>query len=91
MSKAEYQIRDLLFCMRLLRLGLKDRTPEATMLWLLRKALGKQLFDQFNRYLDRQGYETGKDHIVYASILPVLRQRNHQSSDITHASTESRR
>ena len=80
-EQAEYQIRDRLSFMRFLGLGLEDRVPDATTIWLFREALGRegvmaQLFEQFNRYLDRQGYQARKGQIVDASIVPVPKQRN---------------
>ena len=80
-EQAEYQIRDRLSFTRFLGLGLEDRVPDATTIWLFREALVRAgvmeaLFEQFNRYLDAQGYQARKGQIVDASIVPVPTQRN---------------
>ena len=67
--------------MRFLNLGLADRIPDATTLWLFRESLIQQgwiesLFVQFNRYPDRQGHEARKGQIIDATIVPVPKQRN---------------
>ena len=43
---------------------------------MAQQALIERLFEQFNRYLDRQGYQARKGQIVDASIVPAPRQRN---------------
>src|SRR5215469_15569707 len=55
-EQAEYQVRDRLSFMRFLGLGIEDRVPDATTLWLYREALAKAgtvaaLFADFNAYL----------------------------------------
>jgi hypothetical protein len=55
-EQTEYQLRDRLSFMRFLGLGLEDRVPDATTLWLYREALAKagmveRLFDEFDAYL----------------------------------------
>jgi IS5 family transposase len=52
----EYQINDRLLFMRFLHLGIEERVPDATTLWLFRQQLTLQqlidpLFEQFDRYL----------------------------------------
>jgi len=80
-EQAEYQIRDRLSFLRFLGLGLEDRVPDATTIWLFREVLAKagvmeRLFEHFNGYLDRQGYQARKGQIVDASIVPAPKQRN---------------
>jgi IS5 family transposase len=80
-EQAEYQIKDRLSFMRFLRLGFEDRIPDATTIWLFRETLInneviESLFNQFNRYLDGQGYQAKRGQIVDASIVPVPKQRN---------------
>ena len=55
-KQAEYHIRDRVSFMRFLGLGLEDRVPDATILWLYREALVKtglveQLFAMFGAHL----------------------------------------
>lgn len=80
-DELEYQIRDRLSFTRFLGLQLEDRVPDAKTLWayrerLIRAGLMQELFDRFERYLQRQGYQARKGQIVDASIVPVPRQRN---------------
>ena len=80
-EQVEFQVRDRLSFMRFLDLGLEDRIPDATTLWLFRESLIEQdlierLFKQFNRYLDEQGYVARKGQIIDATIVPVPQQRN---------------
>ena len=70
-EQAEYQIKDRLSFMRFQGLDLDDRVPDATTIWLFRKTLiehglTEPLFEQFNRYLDGQGYQAKKGQIVDA-------------------------
>lgn len=80
-EQVEYQVRDRLSFMRFLGLGLEDRIPDATTLWLFRESLIEHdliepLFKQFNHYLDEQGYVARKGQIIDATFVPVPRQRN---------------
>ena len=59
-AQMEYQLRDRLSFMRFLGLGLEDRVPDATTLWLYREALARaglveQLFAAFDDYLRALG------------------------------------
>src|SRR4029077_8131706 len=61
-DQLEYQIRDRLSFMRFMGLQLEDRVPDAKTLWLYRERLTQQglmqvLFDQFEQYLQAQGYQ----------------------------------
>ncbi len=68
-EQAEYQIRDRLSFMRFLGLGLEDRVPDATTLWLYREALVKTgLVEQLschgrpNRGCDHRGGAAAAEH-----------------------------
>ena len=80
-EQTEYQIRDRLSFVRFLGLGLEDRVPDATTLWLFREALAKagkveQLFATFDAHLRAQGYRATGGQIIDASIVTAPRQRN---------------
>ena len=54
---------------RFLQLGIEDRIPDGTTLWLFRKALGKaglieKLFKRFSRHLEAKGYVARGGQIV---------------------------
>ncbi len=85
-DELEYQIRDRLSFTRFLGLQLEDRVPDAKTLWayrerLIREGLMQELFDRFEQYLQRQGYQARKGQIVDATIVPVPRQRNKRSEN----------
>ncbi len=80
-EQMEYQLRDRLSFMRFLGLGLEDRVPDATTLWLYREALARagmveRLFDEFDAYLREQGYLAMGGQIIDASIVSAPKQRN---------------
>src|SRR3981081_4158238 len=80
-EQVEYQARDRLSFTRFLRLGIEDRIPDGTTLWLFRAKLAKaglieKLFDRFDQHLGAQGYIARGGQIVDASIVAVPRQRN---------------
>lgn len=80
-EQMEYQLRDRLSFMRFLGLGLEDRVPDATTLWLYREALAQagmveQLFAEFDGYLRGQGYLAMGGQIIDASIVAAPKQRN---------------
>jgi IS5 family transposase len=80
-EQVEYQVRDRLSFTRFLRLGIEDRIPDGTTLWLFREKLAKaglieKLFDRFDQHLGAQGYIARGGQIVDASIVAVPRQRN---------------
>jgi len=67
--------------MRFLGLGLEDRVPDATTVWLYREklaqaGLGEALFDAFDAYLKSRGYLAMGGQIVDASIVSAPVQRN---------------
>ena len=80
-EQVEYQVRDRLSFMRFLGLGLEDRVPDATTVWLYREQLVQaqaveDLFAQFDAYLRDQGFLAMGGQMIDASIVPVPKQRN---------------
>jgi IS5 family transposase len=80
-EQVEYQVRDRLSFTRFLRLGIEDRIPDGTTLWLFREALAKaglieKLFERFGQHLEAKGYIARGGQMVDATIVPVPRQRN---------------
>ena len=80
-DQIEYQIRDRLSFMRVLGLGLEDRVPDATTVWLYREKLAQAglveaLFDAFDAHLKSRGYLAMGGQIVDASIVSAPVQRN---------------
>jgi transposase, IS5 family len=80
-NQMEYQVNDRISFMKFLHLGIEDRVPDATTLWLFREQLTKAgliegLFKRFGEYLKEQGYEAKKGQIIDATIVPVPKQRN---------------
>jgi len=80
-EQLEYQLRDRLSFMRFLGLGLEDRVPDATTVWLYREALVEaeaveELFATFDGYLQDQGWLAMGGQMIDASIVPVPKQRN---------------
>ncbi len=60
-EQMEFQPRDRLSFMRFLGLGIEDRVPDATTLWLYRDALAEagmveHLFETFDAHLRARGY-----------------------------------
>ena len=87
-DQIEYQVRDRLSFMRFLGLGLQDRVPDAKTVWLYREALAQAgmvetLFDQFDGFLNRQGYIARGVQILDASIVAVPKQRNTRGENKT--------
>ncbi len=80
-EQVEYQVGDRLSFTRFLRLGIEDRIPDGTTLWLFREKLAKaglmeKLFDRFDRHLGAKGYIARGGQIIDASIVAVPTQRN---------------
>lgn len=80
-EQVEYQVRDRLSFTRFLRLGIEDRIPDGTTLWLFREKLAQaglidKLFDRFDRHLGAKGYIARGGQIVDATIVAVPTQRN---------------
>lgn len=79
-EQLEYQVKDRLSFMRFLGLGLNDRVPDATTIWLFRerlvnKGLMDKLFTRFSRYLEESGYAASGGQIIDASIVEVPKRR----------------
>ena len=77
----EYQIMDRLSFMRFLDLDLDSRIPDAKTIWLFRDRLEKHelvkpLFEKFDAYLRKSGFEAKKGQIIDATIVKVPIQRN---------------
>jgi IS5 family transposase len=80
-AQIEYQVRDRLSFTRFLELGIEDRIPDGTTLWLFREKLAKaglidKLFERFGQHLETKGYIARGGQMVDATIVPVPRQRN---------------
>src|SRR3954470_14100910 len=80
-EQVEYQVRDRLSFTRFLRLGIEDRIPDGTTLWLFREALAKaglveKLFERFGQHLVAKGYVARGGQMIDATIVPVPKQRN---------------
>ena len=72
----EYQVNDRLSFMQFLGFDLMSEVPDATTVWLFRKhlwdaGLVEALFDQFDGYLNTQGYGAKGGQIVDATLIPV--------------------
>ncbi len=85
-EQMEFQLRDRLSFMRFLGLGLEDRVPDATTLWLYREALARagmveQLFADFDACLRERGYLAMAGQIIDASIVAAPRQRNSRAEN----------
>lgn len=79
-EQAEYQIRDRLSFMRFLGLGLGDKVPDRTTIWLYREQLTRAgaidaLFERFDTELKGRGYFALGGQIVDASIVEAPKQR----------------
>ena len=80
-EQVEYQVRDRLSFTRFLGLGLEDRIPDGTTLWLFREKLAKaalidKLFARFGQHLEAKGYIARGGQMVDATIVAVPRSRN---------------
>jgi IS5 family transposase len=79
-DQVEFQIRDRLSFMRFLGLSLSDTVPDAKTIWLFREQLTganlvKKLFDQFDEFLNKNGFSAKKGQIIDASIVSAPKQR----------------
>jgi len=80
-DQVEYQIRDHLSFVRFLGLGLEDKVPDAKTVWLYWEQLAQadaieDLFEDFDGYLEKQGYLAMGGQIIGASIVAIPKQRN---------------
>jgi IS5 family transposase len=87
-EELEYQVNDRLSFMQFLGLGLEDRVPDATTVWLFRERLQQhglveELFEQFGTYLQGAGYAAKDGQIVDATLIPVPKQRNTREENQT--------
>lgn len=85
-EELEYQINDRLSFMKFLGLGIEDTVPDATTLWLFREKVKEnekelELFEEFNEYLNRSGYESKEGQILDATLIPVPKQRNNKEEN----------
>jgi transposase, IS5 family len=77
----EYQILDRLSFMGFLGLRVGSRVPDAKTIWLFREqltqaGLTERLFEQFETFLEENGFAARKGQIIDASIIAAPRQRN---------------
>lgn len=77
----EYQVLDRLSFMRFLGLRVGSRVPDAKTIWLFREqlteaGLAKELFERFEKVLEKNGFAARKGQIIDASIVPAPKQRN---------------
>jgi len=77
----EYQVNDRLSFMKFVGLGVEDKVPDATTVWLFRQklveqSLAEELFEKFESYLQKQGYQAAEGQIIDATLIPVPKQRN---------------
>lgn len=80
-EQLEYQVHDRLSFRRFLGLELEAEVPDATSVWLFCKQLVEArliegLFEQFNRYLQSQGYQAKGGQIIDATLVPAPKQHN---------------
>ena len=85
-ERTEYLIRDRLWFMHFLGLGLADTVPDANTIWTFREALtraqivGKPaievLFERFDATLTAAGFLAMSGQIIDASIVAAPKQRN---------------
>jgi hypothetical protein len=71
-DQVEYQLRDRLSFIRFLGLGLEDKVPDAKTVWFYREQLAQTgvieaLFEDFDGYLEQQGYLAMGGQIIDAS------------------------
>ena len=79
--QVEFQIRDRLSFMRFLELSLHEKIPDEKTLWSYREVLVnggviQKLFQKFNGYLERQGFQAKGGSLIDATLVEVPRQRN---------------
>ena len=79
-DQVEYQLRDRLSFMRFVGFGLEDKVPDAKTVWLYREQLARAgmveaLFEDFDGYLEKQGYLAMGGQIIDASIVPQAAQQ----------------
>lgn len=85
-EELEYQVNDRISFMQFLGLGLEDKVPDGTTVWLFREQLQKlelveELFEQFEQYLQQAGYAAKDGQIVDATLVPVPKQHNRKQEN----------
>ena len=85
-EELEFQIRDRYSFCRFLGLMPEDRVPDAKTIWLFREQLTrhkliKELFDEFQLQLQRQGFKACKGQIIDASLVDAPKQRNNREEN----------
>jgi IS5 family transposase len=85
-DQVEYQIRDRFSFVRFLGLGLEDKVPDAKTVWMYREQLVQAgvieaLFEDFDGYLEKQGYLAMGGQIIDASNVAVPKQRNNRDEN----------
>ena len=85
-DQVEYQIRDRFSFVRFLGLGLEDKVPDAKTVWMYREQLAQadaieSLFEDFDGFLEQQGYLAMGGQIIDASIVAVPKQRNRRDEN----------
>ncbi|MBI3718418.1 MAG: IS5 family transposase [Sphingobacteriales bacterium] len=80
-QRMEFQITDRFSFMRFLGLRSCDKIPDSNTIWTFREQLKegdvvKELFERFDKELNRQGLIVNKGKIIDASITEVPVQRN---------------
>ena len=73
-EQVEYQVRDRMSFTRFLRLGIEDRIPDGTTLWLFREklaqaGLNEKLFERFGQYMEAKGYIARGGQMIDANIF----------------------
>ena len=87
-EQVEYQVSDRMSFTRFLKLGIEDRIPDGTTLWLFREKLSKAglietLFERFGQHLEAKGYIARGGQMVDATIVAVPKQRNTREENET--------
>ena len=79
-DEIEYQINDRLSFMRFLDLSLADDVPDSKTIWLFKNKLAnsevdKELFDIFNKELEKKGLLINEGTIIDASFVEVPKHK----------------
>ena len=93
-AQVEYQMRDRLSFVHFLGLTLEDKVPDAKTVWLYREQLSQAglieaLFEDFDGYLQSQGFRAMGGQIIEASIVavPIQRNRRYENEQIKRGET----
>jgi transposase, IS5 family len=82
----EYQTHDRESFRRFVGLDPRAEVPDATTVWLFRQRLTEEgliqeMFETFNQFLERAGYEAKGGQIIDATLVPVPIQRNNRDEN----------